>query len=388
MDLKSDFIQQLRTSFPGLKHEPLETIVAENLISPFEVHLPISVLKQAQDVISLLFSMREKQSYREHYKDLLQEKDLSDPGNKSIMMSYDFHLDENQNLKLIEINTNAAFLALGSEMYKMKRLPQPVADFSLEEIRLCIETELKLQGKSVTTKLPLAIIDEKPSEQRLFVEFLVYNELFKSWGWDSRILDYRDSFKGFKPDFIYNRYTDFFLNDPSSVELKEKYLSKEICLSPNPYEYFLLADKQRLIDWVQPGFLEAHGFSGRELEQLRTALPKSFDLRSENADELWSQRKTLFFKPKNAFGSKQSYKGASVSHKVFKELIDQDIIAQEYIPAPERNFETPHGPQDFKFDLRCYAYQGRLQLIVARLYQGQVTNLRTPFGGFAPVSFS
>ncbi|UOF00746.1 hypothetical protein [Bdellovibrio reynosensis] len=388
MELKSDFIQQLRTSFPGLKNEPLETIVAENLISPFSVQLPSPVLKQAQDVVSLLFSMREKQSYRDHYKNLLQEKGLTDPGNKSIMMSYDFHLDENENLKLIEINTNAAFLALGSEMYKMKGLPQPVADFTMDEIRSCIETELKLQGKNVAANLPLAIIDEKPSEQRLFVEFLVYNELFKSWGWDSRILDYRDTFKDFKPDFIYNRYTDFFLNDASSTELKESYLSKKVCLSPNPYEYFLLADKQRLIDWAQPGFLESHGFSNNELKLLRTALPKSFDLRSENAEELWAQRKTLFFKPKNAFGSKQSYKGASVSNKVFKELIDQDIIAQEYIPAPEKNFETPNGPQDFKFDLRCYAYQGRLQLIVARLYQGQVTNLRTPFGGFAAVIFS
>lgn len=388
MDLKSDFIQQLRTSFPGLQNEPLETIVAENLISLFSVQLPSSVLKQAQDVISLLFSMREKQSYRDHYKDLLQEKCLTDPGNKSIMMSYDFHLDENQNLKLIEINTNAAFLALGSEMYKMKGLPQPVADFNINEIRLCIETELKLQGKPIPANLSLAIIDEKPSEQRLFVEFLVYNELFKSWGWDSRILDYRDSFKGFKPEFIYNRYTDFFLNDLSSAELKEKYLAKEVCLSPNPYEYFLLADKQRLIDWAKPGFLEGQGFSGSDLELLHTALPKAFDLRSENSAELWANRKNLFFKPKNAFGSKQSYKGASVSNKVFKELIDQDIIAQEYIPAPERNFETPNGPQDFKFDLRCYAYQGRLQLIVARLYQGQVTNLRTPFGGFAPVIFS
>jgi hypothetical protein len=30
-------------------------------------------------------------------------------------------------------------------------------------------------------------------------------------------------------------------------------------------------------------------------------------------------------------------------------------------------------------------YRGRVQLISARLYQGQTTNFRTPGGGFAPV---
>jgi len=38
-----------------------------------------------------------------------------------------------------------------------------------------------------------------------------------------------------------------------------------------------------------------------------------------------------------------------------------------------------------KFDVRCYVYDGQLQLVAARLYQGQTTNFRTPGGGFAPV---
>lgn len=387
MKSKSDFIQQLRSSFPGLSQEPLENIVAENLISPFQVELPDSVRSQARDIIALLFSMREKKSYLDHYQNLISEKGLKDPGNKSIMMSYDFHIDENQNLKLIEINTNAAFLALGHQLYQMRNAPMPVADFSLDELRECIQNEISLQGKSLPEKIKLAIIDEAPSEQRLFVEFLVYNELFKSWGWDSRILDYREAFQNFSPDFIYNRYTDFFLTHSESEELKNKFLSREVCLSPHPFEYLLLADKQRLIDWVQPGFLEAQGFAGQELALLQQCLPKSHDLNPANADEIWGHRKTLFFKPKNAFGSKQSYKGSSISHKVFKDLINEQIIAQEYVPAPEQTFLTPEGEQKFKFDLRCYAYQGRLQLIVARLYQGQVTNLRTPYGGFAPVVF-
>lgn len=388
MPTKSEFIQQLRSTFPGLQEKPLENLVHENLISPFTIKLPRSVLEQAQKAISLLFSLREKQSYKDYYQNFTNEKGLRDPGNKSIMMSYDFHVDENQNLKLIEINTNAAFLILGHQLYQMRKQALPVSDFSLQEIANDIQTELRLQGKIPSSNLKISIIDDKPEEQRLFVEFLAYNELFKSLGWDSRIQDYKDLFQDFHPDFIYNRYTDFFLTEPSSATLKEKFLSREVCLSPNPYEYLLLADKQRLIDWVQPGFLESHGIHGEDLSLLKTILPQSYDLCSENAEEIWAQRKKLFFKPKNAYGSKQSFRGSSISRKAFEELLKDETIAQEFVPAPEQNFETPSGPQNFKFDLRCYAYQGRLQLIIARLYQGQVTNLRTPYGGFGTVQFS
>lgn len=387
MILKSDFIRQLRSSFPALQNQPLEDLVADNLISPFSLQLPESVLTQARQVIELIFSMRNQASYQSHYQNLITEKGLFDPGNKSIMMSYDFHLDENNNLKLIEINTNAAFLILGHQMYQAKGHPVPVVDFSLSEIRENIYTELRLQNKSPSEHLKVAIIDNTPSEQRLFVEFLVYNELFKSWGWNSQIRDYRELFQNFSPEFIYNRFTDFFLDQPESTALREKFLTRDICLSPNPYEYLLLADKQRLIDWVVPGFLESQGLSGDNLRLVQQSLTLSYDLCPAKAEEIWAQRKKLFFKPKNAFGSKQSFRGGTISRKAFEEIIGQNMIAQEFIPAPERIFETPQGPQKFKYDLRCYAYQGRLQLIVARLYQGQVTNLRTPYGGFATVLF-
>ena len=38
-----------------------------------------------------------------------------------------------------------------------------------------------------------------------------------------------------------------------------------------------------------------------------------------------------------------------------------------------------------KTDLRLYAYRNRVLGVTARLYHGQVTNLRTPGGGFARV---
>lgn len=385
MPFKKKFIEQLRTSFPGLQKENLESLVADNLISHFNLTLPKSVIQQAQECIAAIFAMRESSAYINHYSSLLAQKGLTDPGNKSILMSYDFHVDEHKQLKLIEINTNASFMALGCEMYKMWNLPFPVSDFSLNDLRQDIATEMQLQGKALPADLKVAIIDDSPPDQRLYVEFLVYQELFKSWGWDSRILDYRQTFENFSPEFIYNRYTDFFLKDPSSASLRTKYLDRSLCLSPQPYEYFLLADKQRLIDWKAPGFLQGMPLSERQKQVIDDVTPPAFDVNIHDADEIWAQRKHLFFKPKNAFGSKQSYRGSSISHKTYKDLLQEETIAQKYIPASEETFAGTEGPIQFKYDLRCYAYQGRLQQVVARLYQGQVTNLKTPQGGFACV---
>lgn len=387
MNYKSDFIKQLRTSLPGLHNQPLEDLVSENLISPFTIQLPSSILAQAKKAIELIFSMREKESYLAHYKKLIEEQGLRDPGNKSIMMSYDFHVDENHNLKLIEINTNAAFLLLGHQMYQAKAHPLPVPDFSLKEIGDCIQTEMALQGKKISSDFKIAITDEAPETQKLYVEFLAFNELFKSYGWNSRIQDYRELFANVNHDFIYNRFTDFFLTDSDSVALRSKFLNRDICLSPNPFEYLLLADKQRLIDWVSSGFFESLNLPADDISFLRQCIPLSYDLHPEKADEIWSQRKRFFFKPKNAFGSKQSFRGGTISRTAYNKITTENMIAQEYIPASEISFETPEGPQTFKYDLRCYAYQGRLQLVVARIYQGQVTNLRAKYGGFATVLF-
>ena len=51
----------------------------------------------------------------------------------------------------------------------------------------------------------------------------------------------------------------------------------------------------------------------------------------------------------------------------------------------ERRLLVDGVEQDLKLDLRNYVYRGVVQLVSARLYQGQTTNFRTPGGGFASV---
>jgi hypothetical protein len=42
-------------------------------------------------------------------------------------------------------------------------------------------------------------------------------------------------------------------------------------------------------------------------------------------------------------------------------------------------------PTRLKLDLRAYTYRGQVQLLAARTYTGQTTNMRTAGGGFSPV---
>ncbi len=375
IELRSKFIKQIESKFPALSLEKIAPLISDQLLSAFVIELPKKILEQAQGFVDAIFNERQTSAYLSSFSAELERRTLKIPGNNSILMSYDFHIDESENLKLIEINTNASFLALGSLMYEAQNLPQPVKDFSLEEIRSNILQELALNGYGEITKPRIAIIDDDPEKQRLFAEFLIFAELFKSWDWDTQICDYRKLPE--KTDFIYNRYTDFFLSDSSSLPLRELFNSRKVTLSPNPVEYLLLADKTRMIEWSQKNYPAP----------ISTHLPKSQILTPGNAEEIWAQRKTLFFKPRQSFGSKQTYKGAKISRRLFDEISTQEFIAQEFVAAPEKVFQTESGDQSFKYDLRFFAYQGRVQSVVARIYQGQVTNLKTPHGGFACVKF-
>ena len=94
-----------------------------------------------------------------------------------------------------------------------------------------------------------------------------------------------------------------------------------------------------------------------------------------------SERKRWFFKPPAGFGSRAAYRGDKLTKRVFEEILHGGYIAQEIAPPSEHAV----GEQTMKADIRCYVYNGHIQLVAARLYQGQTTNFRTPGGGFAPV---
>ena len=114
--------------------------------------------------------------------------------------------------------------------------------------------------------------------------------------------------------------------------------------------------------------------------------PGDFGRRSvEKADEFWARRRNLFFKPATGYGSKAAYRGDKITRRVFDEVLQGSYVAQALVPPSSRTLQRDGAPVDLKLDLRCYSYAAEIQLIAARLWQGQTTNFRTPGGGFAPV---
>ncbi len=369
MNLKASFVRHLTQKYPDLDSTVVESLISENLLSPFQISISAQQVELIRSEIKKYWHLRKWSA--SHLTARYEEMGLRKPENFSACMSYDFHVNPEQGIDLIEINTNASFLALGLELYQMLKLPEIASGFSEKKLIEMFQTENQLAGNK---NLSIAIIDDKPAQQRLYIEFLVYQSLFKKCGIKSEIADISEFEKIKLASLVYNRHTDFYLETSETRAIKESFNLGETHLSPNPYEYFLLADKERFIDWTAQNEIERP-----------SSLLTTYDLGKSDSAKIWAERKQLFFKPKNAFGGKQTYKGASISRKVFDEIFNSQFIAQRLSPAPEIDVEYKGVSTKMKYDLRCYAYQDELQLIMARIYQGQTTNLRTDGGGFACV---
>ena len=349
-----------------------------NIVTDNKIEIPKSVFSQAQKIIESFFNLRLSKVYQDS---LFAKRPIiaHDPASFSVLMGYDFHLTEKQELKLIEINTNAASSLLVDTLYKAQEL-NGVSDFFHKSLKVSFEEEFRLCEKHTSRKVKcIAIIDENYKEQNSYFEFLMFKTLFERWGFTCVLGNPEDfEFNGksliYSPnkteiDFVYNRLTDFYLTGPKSKALHDAYAAKKVGLSPNPHEYFLLADKSRLVEL------------SKSTDPMWSCIPKTFSFREFTAiDELWQKRKQFFFKPTSAFGGRGAFKGESISRKLFTDLFDKDYVAQEYVAPPTHN--------DLKWDLRFYVYKNEIQLTAARFYKGQTTNFQTPGTGLGAVVFS
>ncbi len=367
--MKASFVSFLKNRYSHLDEAVLRQAIADQLLSPFQIKLSRDQLDRLKSQIKWYGKLRDWSEL--NLTDQYYARGLKKPQNYSVCMSYDFHINPEGLPELIEINTNASFLALGLEMYDFLKLPNAAADFKQADLIKMFLAEHQIVSQESDPSF--VIIDDEPKQQRLYVEFLIYQQLLQEHDLKCGVVDFRNTEAIEKATLIYNRYTDFYLEQPVSAHLK-KLFNERANFSPNPYEYFLLADKQRQLDW------------NKQTEVAKpSSLLKSYDLGSADRDQIWNERKQLFIKPKNSFGSKQAYKAASISKKTFEEVFNSNFIAQQLSVPAEVEVNVGGQLQNMKYDLRCYAYKGELQLIVARLYQGQTTNLRTLGGGFAAV---
>ncbi len=331
------------------------------IISPFVIRLPQSIYDKADQAIKALWNYSRSDIYRQSLPH--QHAEWLNLTNDSVLMAYDFHSDKSGEICLIEVNTNASGYLTSSLA--------PLT-FDHHDPRPALLNSFVNEWSNVFASKPLSsliITDQNIETQKMLFEFYMFQDLFKKQGWSSTIEEWSPTNSGC---FIYNRHTDFYLEQPNSQNVKQRALERSICLSPSPKEYFLLADKQRMAEWcLQRSLLDP---------TIQRVLLDTFHVAEKSKDEIWSARKKLFFKPRQSYGGKSVYKGASVTKKIFDRILAEDFLAQELFP-PGRFQE------EWKFDLRFYVYKNTIQFYTARLYQGQLTNFKTPLGGYARVEF-
>ena len=391
------YIALLKARYPeSARALSFEERLTPLLICPETISLPSALKTQAEEIVRAYFALRSLPERRRQLEAV--EPAIADPGNTSALMSYDFHVDEHGQLRLIEINTNASLSLLVDALHEAHGITNPfVANFRSdivavfrEEFATSLASRASVAGRSGPRSI--AIVDDEPVSQRLYIEFVLYRELFGAAGFEARICDAQEltlekgelRAPGSPPfDLVYNRHTDFYLQAPATTILREAMLANAACLSPHPHEYRLLADKERLLELSRPGAIEKLDLTDTQKEILRRSLIRTREVKEfKTSDELWAERKHWFFKPKRSFGGKATYRGASISKSVFTKVFEGDYLAQEFVPAPE--LELASG-QVMKFDLRFFVYRDRIQLGCARLYQGQMTNTQTLGGGVTPI---
>lgn len=321
------------------------------------------------------------------------------PGAAGVLMGYDFHLAPG-GPKLIEINTNAGGGLINALVSRAQRACcaeaaafDPVAGETFEARVVASFREDWRRQMGTRPLARIAIVDVAPETQYLYPEFILFERLLASHGIEAVIsppeaLARREGalwLDGERIDLVYNRLTDFRLAEPGHSALREAYLAGEVVVTPNPRAHAMLADKRNLIRLTDPATLGAWGIPGQDIATLLAGIPRTVLVTPQRADALWSARSGLFFKPVSGFASRAAYRGDKVTRKVWEQISSGGYVAQDLVPPSARTIVVDGARQVMKVDVRNYCYDGKVQLVAARLYQGQTTNFRTPGGGFAPV---
>lgn len=310
------------------------------------------------------------------------------PRARGVFFGYDFHLDGGVP-QLIEINTNAGGGLLNAVLADARH---GGAHAEEEAIVAMFREEWRLERGEQALR-SVAIVDDDPAGQYLYPEFLLFRGLLQRHGLDVRVADaaaltWRDGalWHGDTAiDLVYNRLTDFMLEQPAHAALRDAWSNGALVLTPHPPAYALYADKRNLVLLSDAQALQRMGATPETVETLARSVPRTLEVTAENAETLWQERRKLFFKPVSGFGGRGAYRGEKLTRRVWQDILDGQYVAQTFVPPGTHALGAAAMSAALKMDIRYYVYAGEARLIAARLYQGQTTNFRTPQGGFAAV---
>jgi hypothetical protein len=191
-------------------------------------------------------------------------------GPLGVFFGYDFHLSQGR-LRLIEVNTNAGGAMLNAVLARAQRacctavdgmVPKLASVASFEQRIVDMfhyEWQLASLYGGMRALASGAIVDVAPEDQSIYPELLLFQQLFErhglhaviadpaAFGWRDGVLWHGD----LAIDLVYNRLTDFYLEQPGSAALREAYLQQAVVLTPHPQAHALYADKRHLalLEW-------------------------------------------------------------------------------------------------------------------------------------------
>jgi hypothetical protein len=371
-----------------------------HLFAASPVFLARSDLARMHAVIAAVEAVVRTPGFRERAFALAAPIARADHGPRGVFLGYDFHLGPD-GAQLIEINTNAGGGLLNAALGRAQRaccdeVEAAVAGVPGGDVEAAFLAMFRAEWARQRGDAPLrriAIVDDDPPGQYLYPEFLLFQQLFRAAGLDAVIVDPRAlrhaggalSTDGQPIDLVYNRLTDFMLAGDTSAALRAAYEAGTVVVTPNPHHYALYADKRHLVVLSDPACLRAWGVDRVSVATLAGGVPETRLVDAADADAWWAARRQYFFKPVAGYGGRAAYRGDKLTRGTWAQILARPYVAQRLVPPSERTIVIDGREQPLKLDLRAYVYDGAVQLVAARLYQGQTTNFRTAGGGFAPV---
>jgi len=354
-----------------------------------------------RNAVAAAFRVAHGETFQRHLDADAPEVVRHRPRNFAVFMGYDFHIGP-EGPRLIEINTNAGGALLNglhtAALCNPERLGCACRDLlpvdAMEERLLATFAAELAAARPGAALARVAIADDRPAAQPLRAEFELFRALFERHGVRASVCDVAElerseghlALAGDLLDLVYLRDTDWRLEVPRSRALREAYLADEVCVTPSPREHHLLAHKARLTLFSSAAALEALGAAPSDAALLAPLVPETRLLDELGLEAAWSSRREWFFKPAAAFGSRAVYRGDKLTRRKLAEIAAAGgFVVQRRVEPGRTPVQTDAGPREMKFDVRAYAYRGEVLLLGARAYEGQVTNLRTPGGGFSAI---
>ena len=321
-----------------------------------------------------------------------------DPGPRGVFLGYDFHLDPD-GPRLIEINTNAGGALLVAALARAQRAccteAEPFLTSSGDTGQIengiveMFRTEWR-RGRGAQTLTRIAIVDDAPTEQYLYPEFLLFRALFErhhrsrdrgcartrrrdgALGTTANGSTSSTTVDGFHPRA---RGTQRFARGPRS---------RRGNLDAAPARARVVRRQAQSDSSFRPGLPARAGIAATTIETLtrRQCRGRSGGCRARRLAGGPAQR--YFFKPARASAARPPTAATSspsgVVGRFSRPLRGAGDRAAErtHVAGRWRTRSAQARPPE-------HVYYGAIQLVPARLYQGETTNFRTAGGGFAPV---